>query len=104
LHAPWRSEGDALFTSHVKQLAALTVQHAVPAIHQWREFAAAGGLMSYGANITETHRLVGAYVGRSIEGGMTMAWHPVTESAYAIKSLLSIPSITPPRLLPPYSH
>src|SRR6516162_889061 len=51
--------GDAFFTSHVKQLAALTVQHAVPAIYQWREFAAAGGLMSYGSNVTETHRLVG---------------------------------------------
>src|SRR6266480_1402070 len=56
--------GDAFFTSHVKQLAALTVQHAVPAIYQWRrEFAATGGLMSYGSNITDTHRLVGIYAG-----------------------------------------
>jgi hypothetical protein len=39
--------GDAFFTRHVKQLAALTVQHAVPAIYLYREFAAAGGLMSY---------------------------------------------------------
>jgi putative ABC transport system substrate-binding protein len=61
--------GDAFFTSHVKQLAALTVQHAVPAIYQWREFAAAGGLMSYGANVTETHRLVGNYAGRILKGG-----------------------------------
>jgi len=43
--------GDAFFTRHVKQLAALTVQHAVPAIYLYREFAAAGGLMSYGVNI-----------------------------------------------------
>src|SRR5262249_1674190 len=56
--------GSAFFTSHAKQLAALTVQHAVPAIYQWREFAAAGGLMSYGSNVTETHRLVGLYAGR----------------------------------------
>ena len=61
--------GDAFFTSHVKQLAALTVQHAVPAIYQWREFAAAGGLMSYGANVAETHRLVGIYAGRILKGG-----------------------------------
>jgi putative tryptophan/tyrosine transport system substrate-binding protein len=61
--------GDAFFTSHAKQLAALTVQHAVPAIFQWREFAAAGGLMSYGSNVTETHRLVGIYVGRILKGG-----------------------------------
>jgi putative tryptophan/tyrosine transport system substrate-binding protein len=61
--------GDAFFTSHAKQLAALTVQHAVPAIYQWREFAAAGGLMSYGSNVTETHRLVGLYTGRILKGG-----------------------------------
>ncbi len=60
--------GDAFFTSHSKQLATLTVQHAVPAIHQWREFAAAGGLMSYGSNVTDTHRLVGIYTGRILKG------------------------------------
>ena len=61
--------GDAFFTSQAKQLAALTVQHAVPAIYQWREFAAAGGLMSYGPNVTETHRLVGTYAGQILKGG-----------------------------------
>jgi len=60
---------DAFFTSRATQLAALTVQHAVPAIYQWREFAAAGGLMSYGSNVTETHRLVGIYAGRILKGG-----------------------------------
>jgi putative ABC transport system substrate-binding protein len=60
--------GDAFFTRHVKQLAALTVQHAVPAIYLNREFAAAGGLMSYGANITDSHRLVGIYAGRILKG------------------------------------
>jgi putative ABC transport system substrate-binding protein len=60
--------GDAFFTSHTKQLAVLTLQHSVPAIYQWREFAAAGGLMSYGSNITDTHRLVGIYVGRILKG------------------------------------
>jgi ABC-type uncharacterized transport system substrate-binding protein len=60
--------GDAFFTSHAKQLAALTVQHAVPAIYQWREFAAAGGLMSYGSDITDTHRLVGIYAARILKG------------------------------------
>jgi putative ABC transport system substrate-binding protein len=60
--------GDAFFTSHAKELAALTLQRAVPAIYQWREFAAAGGLMSYGSNITETHRLLGIYAGRILKG------------------------------------
>jgi putative ABC transport system substrate-binding protein len=60
--------GDAFFSSHSKQLAVLTVQHRVPAIYQWREFAAAGGLISYGANITDTHRLAGIYAGRILKG------------------------------------
>jgi ABC-type uncharacterized transport system substrate-binding protein len=60
--------GDALFTRHLKRLAALTVQYAVPAIYQYREFAEAGGLMSYGSNITDTHRLVGLYAGRILKG------------------------------------
>jgi putative ABC transport system substrate-binding protein len=60
--------GDALFSSHLKQLAALTVQHAVPAIYQRLEFAAAGGLMSYGSNVTDIHRLVGIYAGRILKG------------------------------------
>ncbi len=60
--------GDAFFSSHSKQLAALTLRYAVPAIYQWREFAEAGGLMSYGANITDTHRLAGLYVGRILKG------------------------------------
>jgi putative ABC transport system substrate-binding protein len=60
--------GDAFFTSHSRQLAALTVQHAVPAIYQWREFAAAGGLMSYGPSVIETHRLAGGYAGRILKG------------------------------------
>jgi putative ABC transport system substrate-binding protein len=60
--------GDSLFTGHYDQLAALTVRHAMPAIYLRREFAAAGGLMAYGSNIADTHRLVGLYVGRILKG------------------------------------
>jgi len=60
--------GDAFFTSHSEQLAALALHHSMPAVYQWREFAAAGGLMSYGSNITETHRLAGIYAGRILKG------------------------------------
>jgi putative ABC transport system substrate-binding protein len=60
--------GDPFFTSHSKQLAALAIHHAVPAVYQWREFAAAGGLMSYGSNVIDTHRLAGALVGRILKG------------------------------------
>ena len=44
---------DPFFTSRSEQLAALTVRHAVPAIYKGREFAAAGGLMSYGSDIAD---------------------------------------------------
>ena len=60
--------GDAFFTSHSKQLGALAVHHAVLAIYQWREFVAAGGLMSYGSNITDTHRLAGGLAGQILKG------------------------------------
>jgi putative tryptophan/tyrosine transport system substrate-binding protein len=60
--------GAALFTSHIEHLAALTVQHRIPAVYQRREFAAAGGLVSYGTNIADTHRLVGIYTGRVLKG------------------------------------
>ena len=60
--------GSAFFTGHIEQLAALTVRHRIPAIYQRREFAAAGGLMSYGTDIGETHRLVGIYTGRVLKG------------------------------------
>ena len=60
--------GATLFTSHIEKLAALTVRHPIPAVYQRREFAAAGGLMSYGTDIAETHRLVGIYTGRVLKG------------------------------------
>jgi ABC-type uncharacterized transport system substrate-binding protein len=60
--------GNAFFTSRSHQLAHRAIQHAVPAIYQSRQFVAAGGLMSYGSSITETHRLVGIYAGRVLKG------------------------------------
>ncbi|MGB9411707.1 MAG: ABC transporter substrate-binding protein, partial [Pseudolabrys sp.] len=59
---------DAMFISRSEQLGALTLRHAVPAVTQFREFAAAGGLMSYGGSFTEPTRLVGVYTGRVLKG------------------------------------
>jgi putative tryptophan/tyrosine transport system substrate-binding protein len=59
---------DGLFISRSKQLATLTVRHAVPAISQFREFAAVGGLMSYGASLADAYRLAGVYTGRIVKG------------------------------------
>jgi ABC-type uncharacterized transport system substrate-binding protein len=59
---------DVFFTARREQLAALSLRHAVPAIYQYRPFAAAGGLMSYGSDETEYYRLVGIYAGRVLKG------------------------------------
>ena len=59
---------DTFFNSQSGKLAALTVRHAVPAIYQYREFAAAGGLMSYAGSITDAYRVAGVYTGRILKG------------------------------------
>ena len=59
---------DAFFISRSEQLGTLALRHAVPAIFQYREFAAAGGLISYGGNRTEAYRQVGVYTGRILKG------------------------------------
>jgi putative tryptophan/tyrosine transport system substrate-binding protein len=56
------------FVGRAKQLAALTISHAMPTVFQYREFVAAGGLISYGSDETEYYRLVGTYVGRILKG------------------------------------
>jgi putative tryptophan/tyrosine transport system substrate-binding protein len=56
------------FNSRMEQLGALSLRHAVPAIFTYRPFVAAGGLLSYGANETETYRLLGIYTGKILKG------------------------------------
>ncbi|MET1045684.1 MAG: ABC transporter substrate-binding protein [Hyphomicrobium sp.] len=59
---------DPFLIDRSRELAALTVRHAVPAIFQFREFTSAGGLMSYGPSVAEGNRQVGAYTGRILKG------------------------------------
>ena len=58
----------SVFTGGVNKLAALTVRHAVPAIYLYRDFPAAGGLMSYASDVFDSYRLAGAYTGRVLKG------------------------------------
>jgi putative ABC transport system substrate-binding protein len=59
---------DPLFASHLDRLAALAARHAVPAIYDRREFAAAGGLISYGSSLTAGYRQIGIYAGKILNG------------------------------------
>lgn len=58
----------SVFLGGLKKLADLTIRHAVPAISQYRDFPAAGGLMSYGSDILDSYRLAGIYTGRVLKG------------------------------------
>jgi putative tryptophan/tyrosine transport system substrate-binding protein len=59
---------DVFFNTRSEQLAAFSLQHKVPSIYQYRRFAAAGGLVSYGSDETESYRLIGIYAGRILKG------------------------------------
>jgi putative ABC transport system substrate-binding protein len=60
--------GEPFFNSRTERLAALSIHFGVPTIYQFRSFAAAGGLASYGGSLTEAYRLVGVYTGQILKG------------------------------------
>jgi putative ABC transport system substrate-binding protein len=59
---------EPFFNNRRQQIVALAARHAVPAIYEWREFADAGGLISYGPSLTDTFRQLGVYAGRVLAG------------------------------------
>ena len=59
---------DPFLSSQREQLVALASRHAIPTIYAWREFAASGGLMSYGPSLPAAYRMVGVYAGKILKG------------------------------------
>jgi ABC-type uncharacterized transport system substrate-binding protein len=94
---------DVYFNAECARLAALTVHNAIPAIYPLREFAAAGGLFSYGASRSDAWRQAGNYVGRILKGE-TPAELPVVQPTkfdltINLKTAKALGLTVPPSLL-----
>jgi putative ABC transport system substrate-binding protein len=95
--------GDPFFNSRAEQLGALSALYAVPAIYETPEFAAGGGLASYGGSIEDAYRLLGAYTGRVLHGEKPGNL-PIQQAATSVELILNLKTakalgITVPRTL-----
>jgi putative ABC transport system substrate-binding protein len=94
---------DSFFTARRERLAALALRHGIAAIYQYRDFAAAGGVMSYGDSLADGYRLVGVYTGRILKGEKP-AELPIhrpsnTELVISIKNAMALGLTIPPTVL-----
>jgi putative tryptophan/tyrosine transport system substrate-binding protein len=94
---------DQFFNSRSGQLAALALRHSLPAIYQYREFTAAGGLISYGASLSDAFQLAGIYTGRILNGekpaDLPVQQSTKVEMTINLKTAKALGLTVPPSLL-----
>jgi putative ABC transport system substrate-binding protein len=92
-----------LFNGHIDQMAALQTRYSLPTIYEYRQFVTAGGLISYGPELTDSYRLAGIYTGRILKGEKP-AELPVQQATKLellinLKTAKALGLIVPPSLL-----